>query len=135
LFPTVNFGKGVSQLGPFSGNTKGVNNHGPIGTVAVDFIKTLGKNTVNFGFMGVEQVFDQYNYFSDSLTFDGNYTGGPNPLAGTPGVSFTGNGVAEALLGVMDGASVGNTDHAPMYRTIFLAGTCRTIGSRPTTSL
>jgi hypothetical protein len=107
LFPTVNFGNGISQLGPFSGNTEGVNNHGPIGTVAVDFIKTLGKNTVDFGFMGVEQVFDQYNYYSDSLTFDGNYTGGPNPLAGTPGVSFTGNGVAEMLLGVMDGASVG----------------------------
>jgi hypothetical protein len=107
LFPTVNFGNGISQLGPFSGNTEGVNNHGPVGTVAVDFIKSLGKSTVNFGFMGVEQVFDQYNYFSDSLTFDGNYTGGPNPLAGTPGVSFTGNGVAEMLLGVMDGASVG----------------------------
>ncbi|MGA3034224.1 MAG: carboxypeptidase-like regulatory domain-containing protein [Terracidiphilus sp.] len=107
LFPTVNFGNGISQLGPFSGNTEGVNNHGPVGTVAVDFIKSMGKNTVNFGFMGVEQVFDQYNYYSDSLTFDGDYTGGPNPLAGTTGVSFTGNGVAEALLGVMDGASIG----------------------------
>ena len=107
LFPIVNFGNGISQLGPFSGNTEGVNNHGPVGTVAVDLIKSLGKNTVNFGFMGVEEVFDQYNYFSDSLTFDGNYTGGPNPLAGTTGVSFTGNGVAEMLLGVMDGASVG----------------------------
>jgi hypothetical protein len=107
LFPIVNFGNGISQLGPFSGNQEGVNNHGPIGTVAVDFIKTLGKNTIDFGFMGVEQVFDQYNYNDTSLTFDGNYTGGPNPLAGTPGVSFTGNGVAEMLLGVMDGASVG----------------------------
>ena len=107
LFPTVNFGNGISQLGPFSGNTEGVTNHGPVGTVAVDFIKAHGKNTINFGFMGVEEVFDQYNYNSDSLTFDGNYTGGPNPLAGTPGVSFTGNGVAEMLLGVMDGASVG----------------------------
>ena len=107
LFPIVNMGNGISQLGPFSGNQEGVNNHGPVGTVAVDFIKTLGKNTVNFGFMGVEQVFDQYNYNDTSLTFDGNYTGGPNPLAGTTGISFTGNGVAEMLLGVMDGASVG----------------------------
>ena len=74
LFPTVNFGNGISQLGPFSGNTEGVTNHGPIGTVAVDLIKSLGKNTVNFGFMGVEQVFGQYNYFSDPLTFDGNFT-------------------------------------------------------------
>ena len=42
-----------------------------------------GKNTVNFGFMGVEQVFSQYNYYSNSLTFNGNFTAGPNPLAGT----------------------------------------------------
>jgi hypothetical protein len=108
LFPIVNMGNGISQLGPFSGNAQGVTNHGPIGTVATDFIKTLGKNTVNFGFMGVEQVFSQYNYYTDSLTFDGNFTTGPNPLQGpsVTGVN-TGNGVAEMLLGVMDGASVG----------------------------
>ncbi len=105
LFPIVNVGNGISQLGPFSGNAQGTTNHGPIGTVAVDFIKTHGKNTVNFGFMGVEQIFSQYNYYSDSLTFDGNYTAGPNPLQGS-GVT-TGNGVAEMLLGVLDGASVG----------------------------
>jgi hypothetical protein len=105
LFPTINVGNGISQLGPFSGNTEGVNNHGPVGTVAADFIKLKGKNTWNFGFMGVEQIFGQYNYFSDSLTFDGNFTTGPNPLQGS-GVT-TGNGVAEMLLGVLDGASVG----------------------------
>ena len=105
LFPTINVGNGFSQLGPFSGNTEGVNNHGPVGTLNADFIKTQGKNTVNFGFMGVEQIFGQYNYYSDSLTFDGNYTTGPNPLLGS-GVT-TGNGVAEMLLGVLDGASVG----------------------------
>jgi hypothetical protein len=105
LFPIINVGNGISQLGPFSGNAQGVTTHGPIGTVAVDFIKTLGRNTVNFGFMGVEQVFSQFNYYSNSLTFDGNYTTGPNPLQGS-GVT-TGNGVAEMLLGVMDGASIG----------------------------
>jgi len=105
LFPIVNVGNGISQLGPFSGNAQGVTTHGPIGTVATDFIKTRGNQTINFGFMGVEQVFAQYNYFSDSLTFDGNYTAGPNPLQGS-GVN-TGNGVAEMLLGVLDGASVG----------------------------
>jgi hypothetical protein len=105
LFPIINVGNGISQLGPFSGNSEGTTTHGPVGTVAVDFIKTHGKNTVNFGFMGVEQVFSQYNYYSDSLTFDGNFTTGPNPLTGS-GVT-TGNGVAEMLLGVMDGASVG----------------------------
>ena len=105
LFPIVNVGNGISQLGPFSGNAQGVTTHGPIGTVATDFIKTHGNQTINFGFMGVEQVFAQYNYFTDSLTFDGNYTAGPNPLQGS-GVN-TGNGVAEMLLGVLDGASVG----------------------------
>jgi hypothetical protein len=104
LFPIVNFGQNISQLGPFSGNAQGTTNHGPIGTVAVDFIKTHGKNTVSFGFMGVEQVFSQYNYYPDSLTFDGNFTAGPNPQGGNP---TTGNGVAEMLLGVLDGASVG----------------------------
>ena len=105
LFPIINVGNGISQLGPFSGNAQGVTNHGPIGTVAGDFIKSLGKNTVSFGFMGVEQVFSQFNYYSNSLTFDGNFTTGPNPLQGS-GVT-TGNGVAEILLGVMDGASIG----------------------------
>jgi hypothetical protein len=104
LFPIVNVGNGISQLGPFSGNAQGTTNHGPIGTVAVDFIKTHGKNIVSFGFMGVEQVFSQYNLYSDSLTFDGNYTAGPNPQGGNP---TTGNGVAQMLLGVLDGASVG----------------------------
>jgi hypothetical protein len=104
LFPIINVGNGISQLGPFSGNAQGTTNHGPIGTVATDFIKSHGKNIVSFGFMGVEQVFSQFNYYSDSLTFDGNFTAGPNPLGGNP---VTGNGVAEMLLGVMDGASVG----------------------------
>src|ERR1039457_6141570 len=118
LFPTINVGNGFSQLGPFSGNTEGVNNHGPVGTLNADFIKTQGKNTVNFGFMGVEQIFGQYNYYSDSLTFDGNYTTGPNPLLGS-GVT-TGNGVAEMLLGVLDGASVGTP--TPPYVSNHLFG-------------
>jgi len=119
LFPIINVGNGISQLGPFSGNAQGVTNHGPIGTVAADFIKTLGKNTVSFGFMGVEQVFSQFNYYSNSLTFDGNFTTGPNPLQGS-GVT-TGNGVAEMLLGVMDGASIG-TPTTPYESNHLFAG-------------
>lgn len=102
IFPTVNFGQGISQLGPNTGDANGVTNHGPIGTVNADFIKSLGKNTVNFGFMGVEQEFSQHTFFTNQLSFEGNFTTGPNPLAGAPGVSFTGNGVAQALLGVLD---------------------------------
>jgi hypothetical protein len=107
LFPMINVGNGISSLGPGGNDQQAVTNHGPVGTVAVDFIKVKGKNTLNFGFMGVEQVFSQHNYFQDSLTFDGNFTTGPNPLQGS-GVT-TGNGVAEMLLGVLDGASVGTS--------------------------
>jgi len=121
IFPTVNFGQGISQLGPFTGNTEGVTNHGPIGTVNADFIKTLGKNTLNFGFMGVEQVFSQYNFFSNQISFEGNFTTGPNPLAGTTGVSFTGNGVAQALLGVMDSTTNIGTPTTP-YESNHLFG-------------
>jgi len=105
IFPTVNFGQGISQLGPNTGDANGVTNHGPVGTVNADFIKTRGKNTINFGFMGVEQIFSQDNFFANQLSFEGNFTTGPNPLAGTTGVSFTGNGVAQALLGVLDTSS------------------------------
>ena len=121
IFPTVNFGQGISQLGPFTGNTEGVTNHGPIGTVNADLIKTLGKNTLNFGFMGVEQVFSQYNFFSNQLSFQGNFTSGPNPLAGTSGVSFTGNGVAQALFGVLDSTTNIGTPTTP-YESNHLFG-------------
>jgi hypothetical protein len=100
LFPIVNVGQGISQLGPFAGNQQATTNHGPIGTVAVDFIKTHGKNTVNFGFMGVEQIFSQNQINNTELSFEGNFTTGPNPLQGA-GIN-TGNGVAQMLLGVMD---------------------------------
>ena len=118
LFPAVNIGGGFSPLGPGSNDQQAVTNHGPVGTVAADFIKTHGKNTLSFGFMGVEQVFSQHNYYQDSLTFDGNFTTGPNPLQGS-GVN-TGNGVAELLLGALDGASVG-TSYNP-YESNHLLG-------------
>jgi hypothetical protein len=79
LFPIVNVGS-VSSLGPLSGNTQAVTNHGPIGTVAADFIKLKGKNTVNFGFMGVEQIDSQHSYYPTNLNFTGNFTSGPHPL-------------------------------------------------------
>jgi len=124
IFPTVNFGGGglsISQLGPSTGNSNGVTNHGPIGTVNADFIKTKGKNTINFGFMGVEQIFSQDNFFSNQLSFEGSWTAGPNPLAGTKGVSFTGNGVAEALLGVLDSPTSVGTPTIP-YESNHLFG-------------
>jgi len=124
IFPTVNFSGGglaISQLGPTTGNSNGVTNHGPIGTVNADFIKTKGKNTISFGFMGVEQIFSQNNFFSNQLSFGGSFSSGPNTAGGTPGVSFTGNGVAEALLGVLDAPTTVGTPTIP-YESNHLLG-------------
>jgi hypothetical protein len=102
LFPQVSVA-GFSQLGPSTNSPQANTNHGPIGTVAIDLIKLRGKNTLNFGFMGVEQVFSQHNYYPSSLTFNQNFSAGPNPVATTSG---TGNAVAEMLLGTISGATV-----------------------------
>jgi hypothetical protein len=104
LFPIVDVGS-QSPLGPGGNDQQAVTNHGPIGSVAADFIKVFGKHTLNFGFMGVEQVDSQHNYFQDTLQFNGGFTAGPNPSFGS-GVA-SGNGVAEMLLGTLDSASVG----------------------------
>jgi len=103
-FPIVTVG-GESPLGPLTNET--VTNHGPIGSVAVDFIKTLQRHTLNFGFMFVEQEDDQANYFQSSLKSGGQFTSGPDPNAPT---SFTtGNGLAQLMLGVLDGGATGTT--------------------------
>ena len=104
LFPIVDVGS-QSPLGPGGNDQQAVTNHGPIGTVAVDFIKLFGKHTLNFGIMGVEQVDSQHNYFQDTLAFNGNFTTGPNPSFGS--TVLHGNGVAEMLLGTMDSATAG----------------------------
>ena len=130
LFPTVNFGNGISQLGPTSGNTNGVNNHGPIGTVDVDLIKSLGKNTVNFGFMGVEQVFDQYNYYSIHLRSRATTRADRIPWLERRASALR---VTEWLRRCSASWTVQPSEHRPplMCPTIFLANMCRTIGSRP----
>jgi len=84
-------------MGPGGNDQQAVTNHGPIGTVSVDFIKLKGKQTLNFGFMGVEQVDSQSSYYQDSLDFYGNFTTGPDPV--NAAAYNTGNGVAEMLLG------------------------------------
>ncbi|MGA3009457.1 MAG: carboxypeptidase-like regulatory domain-containing protein [Terracidiphilus sp.] len=103
LFPAVAVGGGFSALGPAPNSPQANTNHGPIGTVAVDLIKLRGKNTFNFGFMGVEQVFSQSNYYPVSMTYNQNFSAGPNPHSLTPN---TGNAVAEMLLGTLSAASV-----------------------------
>jgi Carboxypeptidase regulatory-like domain/TonB dependent receptor len=104
LFPMVNVA-GQSSMGPGSNNQQAVTNHGPVGSVALDFIKLLGRHTLNFGFLGVEQEDSQHNYYQTTLDFTGSFTSGPDPLQGSGTAS--GNGVAQMLLGVLDNAGPG----------------------------
>ncbi len=111
IFPMVDVG-GESPLGPGSNDQQGVTNHGPVGSVSVDFIKLHGRHTLNFGWMGVEQVFSQKDLYQDELYFTGQFTAGPNPLVGSGFAS--GNGVAEALLGVIDSGTTAGYDQQPL---------------------
>ena len=105
-FPIVSIG-GQSPLGPLTNET--VTNHGPVGSVAVDFIKTHGNHTINFGFMFAELEDDQANFFQSTLDSGGTFTSGPDPNNAVP--FTTGNGLAQLLLGVLDNS--GNTSNNP----------------------
>ncbi len=111
LFPIVNVG-GESPMGPGGNNQQAVINHGPIGTVSVDFIKLKGNHTLNFGATGVEQVFSQHPYYQTRLNFNGQFTSGPDPLSGS-GVA-SGNGVAEMLLGTIDSGTTAGYADSPL---------------------
>jgi hypothetical protein len=101
-FPIVNVGS-QSPLGPLTNET--VTNHGPIGSVATDFIKTLGRHSLNFGFMFAELEDDQANFFQSTLDSAGNFTTGPDP--NHPTGFTTGNGLAQLLTGVLDNGAAG----------------------------
>jgi Carboxypeptidase regulatory-like domain/TonB dependent receptor len=105
-FPVVSIG-GESPLGPLTNET--VTNHGPIGSVALDFIKTHNHHTINFGFMFVEQQDDQTNFFQSVLDSGGRFTTGPDPNNPLP--FNTGSGLAQFMLGVLD--SSGNSGNNP----------------------
>jgi outer membrane receptor protein involved in Fe transport len=118
LFPGISFG-GESSMGPGSNDQQAVTNHGPIGTVSADLIKLAGRHTLSFGFMGVEQINSQHNYYQTNLTFNGGFTTGPDPTTGSGFAS--GNGVAEMLLGAIDSANVG-TVFNPLVGNHLLGG-------------
>ena len=105
-FPVVSLG-GESPLGPLTNET--VTNHGPIGSVALDFIKTHHHHTINFGFMFVEQEDDQTNFFQSVLDSGGRFTTGPDPNNPLP--FNTGDGMAQFMLGVLDNS--GNSGNNP----------------------
>lgn len=101
-FPIVNIGVD-STLGPSNGGESVTIR--PTGSLSADFIKLLGRQTLSFGFMGVENELNTQGFDQTTLDFGGEFTLGPDPTNPTPG---TGNGVAQALLGVLDnGENIG----------------------------
>ena len=98
-FPTINFG-GASSLG------NGGHNKSRSGSesVAADLTRISGKHTETFGFMGVQLADDQITNYTTTIDANGSFTCGPDPTLCT---SNTGNGVAQALLGLPDGGSTG----------------------------
>jgi hypothetical protein len=116
-FPVVDIG-GESQLGPT--NSQYTVNHGPLASVSTDFIKTLGRHTLNFGFMGAELQDSQTNIFQATLNSAGNFTSASPSLALPFG---TGNGLAQLELGVLDNGSGGTnagTSYNPVVGTHYL---------------
>jgi hypothetical protein len=102
-FPLVAIG-GETTLGP----TGGAENVAvrPAGTISADLIKILGRHTLSFGFMGVDGIKNSKGITQTTFDFSGTFTEGPDPDHPT---ANTGNGVAEALLGVLDGGVSGTT--------------------------
>jgi len=94
-FPVFNIGS-QSQLG--------TNNYNgtipPVTSVAADFMKSSGKHTISFGYMFVNTESNFTGFPGTTLDFQGTFTTGPNPAS--PAAN-TGNGLAQALLGVLDG--------------------------------
>jgi Carboxypeptidase regulatory-like domain len=120
-FPVVNIGS-QSQLGPT--NSQYLVNHGPLTSTSVDFIKTLGRHTLNFGFMGADLQDDETQIFQANLDSAGSFTSGPDP--NNP-VSFTtGNGLAQLMLGVLDNtgaaSTVAGTPYNPVVAIHYLGG-------------
>ncbi|MGC2162210.1 MAG: carboxypeptidase regulatory-like domain-containing protein [Silvibacterium sp.] len=94
-FPVFNIGN-QSQLG--------TNNYNgtipPLTSAAADFMKSTGKHTISFGYMFVNTESNFTGFPGTTLDFQGTFTEGPNPQIPTPN---TGNGLAQSLLGVLDG--------------------------------
>jgi hypothetical protein len=109
-FPIVTVG-GETTLGP----TGGAENVAvrPAGSASADFIKILGRHTVSFGFMGVDGIKNSKGITQTTLAYAGTFTKGPDPDNPT---ANTGNGVAQALLGVQDGGSTGITFNPAMTK-------------------
>lgn len=98
-FPVFNIGS-QSQLGTNNRNATII----PLTSVAANFMKSFGKQNVSFGYMFVNTQANFTGFPGTTLDFNGTFTTGPNPAAPT---ADTGNGLAQALLGVLDGGQTG----------------------------
>ncbi len=114
-FPNINIG-GASSLGP--PNNQYTVNHGPVGSVAVDLIKTAGRHTINFGGMFVELEDDEQSQFQSNIASNGAFTS-PDPQSSLP--FNTGSGTAQLLLGLVDGGATG-TNYNPAVATHYFGG-------------
>lgn len=103
MFPLVTI-TGEANLGNSSGTNNAV--RGPVTTASVNFAKILGRQTMSFGFMGVDMLHNDEGTYSDQLTINGSRTCGPDPDLCT---ANTGNAVAQTLLGVPDAGQAGIT--------------------------
>ena len=111
LYPQINFGSGYGPQGDGFGNTftEPFSNY----QYAAGVVKTHGKHTFKFGFQGIlNQSSDNLlKGFGSSFNFTGSWTCGPDPLVCSP---FTGNGLADAQLGLM-GSGAMNAGFSSMY--------------------
>lgn len=108
-FPLVDIG----SESPLGHSNNFLDTHGPTTSAAVNFTKIAGKHTMSFGFMGIDQQSASRSLYSTEINIYGNLTCGPNPLLCT---ANTGNGVAQALLGLPDSGSTG-ISFSPTYAT------------------
>jgi len=100
-FPLISV-ENEAPLGQNGGSS--LYNHGPIGSLSLDFMKTAGKHILSFGWMGVELQNDETADFPTSINFGGVFTQGPDPESPTGNTGF---GMAQALLGLPDGGAAG----------------------------
>ncbi|MBT9331533.1 TonB-dependent receptor [Paracidobacterium acidisoli] len=107
-FPIIAVGGGNASIPAETalGPTGGAENtaYRPTGSIGADFNKIVGHHTLSFGFMGVESQNNFSSLYQTQLNFGGTFTDGPDPDAPS---SNTGNGVAQALFGVIDGGNTG----------------------------
>ncbi len=104
-FPEVSFANGnYEPLGPISGNGV-MTTANDVGTVSLDFNKTLGAQSISFGYMGVLTQLFGGRVAPVTFNFSSNQTAGFNAAGNL--VSGTGDAFASFMAGAGNGGSAG----------------------------